>query len=714
MSATPERIVSKLKLTTRSLSFPRAAVLSCCVLIPATGIIVLAQQPAAPAPSAAPAQEKPLPGLDLSSIDLSADPCTDMYKFACGKFNANHPIPPDQAEVDPFYVLYNVNTQELNSILEKAETGGATRSPDQQKIGDYFKACMDTSAIDAGGLTAIQPLLAKIDALGNGPAGRARLAALLGELQRDGVDAFFGYGEQQDFKDASKQIAFIGQGGLGLPEKDYYLRTGDKDVKLRADYVAHVAKMLTLAGSTPEQAQKDAQNILAMETALAQASLGVVDMREPEKTYHLQSIARLEAALPGFNFAAYEDAIHSPHVTEINNSTPQFWPEMIKHTRTADIATIKAYLRYHLLTSVHSNLPKALDDENFDFYGRILAGQPEQRACWKRCSNAVNGALGEALGKVYVDQYFAGDSKAKMLQMVHDIEAAMGRDIDQIDWMSPATKVRAREKLAAVANKIGYPDRWRDYTKLIVKPDDAIGNEFRANAFENDRELNKIGKPVDHLEWGMTPPTVNAYYDTGLNDINFPAGILQPPFYDRTQDIAVNYGHIGGIIGHELTHGFDDEGRKFDAKGNLSDWWTPEDLKKFEARTDCLVKEYGGFTAVDDIKVNGKLTLGENTADNGGLLLAFMAYMQRAKEDHIDVDAKRDGFTGPQRFYIAFAQNYCENTHPEAVRSLVLQDPHAPDPIRVNGVLVNQPGFAPAFGCKKPAPMVPANSCRVW
>jgi len=533
-------------------------------------------------------------------------------------------------------------------------------------------------------------------------------------LQRNSIDVFFGYGEQQDFKDASKQIAFIGQGGLGLPEKDYYLRTGDKDVKLRADYVAHVAKMLTLAGGTQEQAQKDAQNILAMETALAKASLGVVDMREPEKTYHLQPIARLEAALPGFHFTAFEDAIHSPHVAEINNSTPQFWPEMMKQIRTADIATIKAYLRYHLLTSVARNLPNPFDAENFDFYGRILDGQPEQRARWKRCSNAVNGALGEALGKVYVDQYFAGDSKAKMLQMVHDIEAAMGRDIDQIDWMSPATKVRAREKLAAVANKIGYPDKWRDYTKLIVKPDDAIGNEFRANAFENDRELNKIGKPVDHLEWGMTPPTVNAYYDTGLNDINFPAGILQPPFYDRTQDIAVNYGHIGGIIGHELTHGFDDEGRKFDAKGNLSDWWTPEDLKKFEARTDCLVKEYGGFTAVDDIKVNGKLTLGENTADNGGLLLAFMAYMQRAKEDHIDVDAKRDGFTGPQRFYIAFAQNYCENTHPEAVRSLVLQDPHAPDPIRVNGVLVNQPGFAPAFGCKKPAPMVPANSCRVW
>jgi len=382
--------------------------------------------------------------------------------------------------------------------------------------------------------------------------------------------------------------------------------------------------------------------------------------------------------------------------------------------QTADVATVKAYLRYQLLTTAARNLPHDFDAENFDFYGRVLSGQPDQRPRWKRCSSAVDSALGEALGKVYVEQYFAGDSKAKMLAMVHDIEAAMARDLEQIDWMSPATKVRAKEKLDAVANKIGYPNKWRDYTKLTIKPTDALGNELRANAFENDRELNKIGKPVDKDEWDMSPPTVNAYYNDSMNNINFPAGILQPPFYDHTQDDAVNYGHIGAVIGHELTHGFDDEGRKFDAKGNLSDWWTPEDLKNFTGRTDCLVNEYGSFTAVDDVKVNGKLTLGENTADNGGLLLAFMAYMQRAKEDHLDVDKKIDGFTGPQRFYIGFAQNYCSNERPEAIRSLVLQDPHSPDQIRVDGSMVNQPGFAAAFGCKKPTPMVPANSCRIW
>ena len=420
----------------RLLSLLAAIGLASAALFPATGITCRAQQAA---PAAPPAAIKPLPGLDLSSMDLTADPCTDMYKFACGKFEANHPIPPDLPGLDPAYVLYEINTQELSGILEKAEAGGAARSPDEQKIGDYFKACMNTDAINAAGLKPIQPLLDEIEALGNGPAGRAQLPALIGKLQRQGVNVFFGYGEQQDYKDASKQIAVIQQGGLGMPEKDYYLRTGDKDVKLRTDYVAHVAKMLTLAGSTPVQAQKDAQNIMAMETALAKASLGVDDMREPEKTYHLQPIATFETALPRFDFAAFEDSIHSPHVSEINNSTPQFWPAMIEQMQQSDIQTIKAYLRYQLLTNVHSNLPKALDDENFDFYGRILAGQPQQRARWKRCSSAVNGALGEALGKVYIEQYFAGDSKTRMLQMVHDIEAAMGRDIDQIDWMSPAT-----------------------------------------------------------------------------------------------------------------------------------------------------------------------------------------------------------------------------------------------------------------------------------
>jgi putative endopeptidase len=652
----------------------------------------------------------PIPGFDPTSIDTTVDPCDDFYKFACGKFAANHPIPPDQAGVDQFYALYNVNTQALNEILNKAAAGGAGRSADEQKIGDFYKACMDTDTIEAKGLAPIEPLLQQIDAVNS----KAELPALIGKLQRIGVDVFFDYGEQQDLKDATKQIATASQGGLGLPEKDYYLRTGAKDVTLREEYVAHVTKMLTLAGSSPQQALKDAQAIMALETTLAKASMGVTEMRDPEKTYHLQPIATFEASMPHVDFGAFQDAVHSARVSELNNATPDYFPALMKVVQSTDLETLKAYMRYQLLTTVAGRLPKRFDAENFDFYGRKLNGQPEQAARWKRCSNSVNIALGEALGKVYVQEYFAGDSKAKMLEMVNGIEAAMDLDIDQLDWMSPATKVRAKEKLHLVANKIGYPDKWRNYAKLEVKPDDAAGNLERANQFEHDRQMTKIGQPVDRGEWDMTPPTVNAYYDPSMNDINFPAGILQPSFYDPKQDDAVNYGHIGSVIGHELTHGFDDEGKKFDGKGNLNDWWTADDTKNFVVRTDCVVNEYGSFVAVDDVKVNGKLTLGENTADNGGLLLAYMAYLEKAKKDGVDLTAKKDGYTPLQHFYIGYAQNYCENSRPEQVRNQVLTDPHSPDHLRANGAIVNQPGFASAFGCKKGSPMVPVQSCRVW
>lgn len=652
----------------------------------------------------------PIPAFDASSMDTTVNPCDDFYKFACGKFAANHPIPADQPEIDQFYMLYNLNTQRLSKILTKAEAGGAGRSVEEQKIGDYYKACMDTDAIEAKGLAPIEPLLDEIDAVKD----RSELPGLIGKLQRMGVDVFFNYGEQQDLKDATKQIAYAQQGGLGLPEKDYYLRTGAKDVKLREEYVAHVAKMLALSGMDAATAEKDAHAMMALETSLAQASMGVVDMRDPEKTYHLQPMTTFAATMPGFGFGEFESAVHSPRVGELNNATPEFFPALIKELDATDLGVLKAYMRYHLLTAYAGRLPKRFDEENFAFYGRTLYGQPEQEARWKRCSNAVDAGMGEALGKVYVQEYFVGDSKAKTLEMVKDIEAAMDRDIDQIDWMSEPTKVKAKAKLHLVANKIGYPNKWRDYSKLTIRADDALGNSERANAFENDRELNKIGKPVDRDEWSMSPPTVNAYYDDSMNDINFPAGILQSPFFDPTQNAALNYGHIGAIMGHELTHGFDDEGRKFDGKGNLDNWWTAEDLKNFEARTECMTKEYDNFTAVDNVKVNGKLTLGENTADNGGLLLAFMAYMERAKEGGVDLNAKVNGFTPAQHFYIAYAQNNCANWRPEFTRMIVQTDPHSPDQFRVNGVIVNQPGFAAAFGCKQGSPMVPANSCRVW
>jgi putative endopeptidase len=651
----------------------------------------------------------PAPAFDTAAIDLKADPCNDFYKYACGNFAAQHPIPADQSGVDQFYLIYNVDTQELNGILKKYAVANPSRTPAEQKIGDDYAACMNTDLIESKGLTPVQPLLDEIDKV-----TKPGLPYLAGELQRIGVTAFFGFGEGQDFKDATKQVAQLDQGGLGLPERDYYTRTGDKDKLVREQYVEHITNMLSFGGETPQQALFDAKNILAFETKLAQASMTNTERRDPDAVYHPQSLLVFEASIEPVPFAPFLKAIHSPQIDSVVNANPKFFPAMVQAVMAADLQTLRAYLRFHLLDAFASNLPKRFDAESFDFYGRKLYGQPEQRARWKRCSSAVDNSLGEALGHVYVDQYFAGDDKPRTLEMVHDIEAAMDRDIDTLEWMSPATKVRAKEKLHAVADKIGYPDHWRDYSKLSISPTDALGNAERSTAFENDRELDKIGKPVDKLEWGMTPPTVNAYYNPSMNDINFPAGILQPAFYDPKADLAVNYGHIGAIIGHELTHGFDDEGKKFDAKGNLSDWWTADDTKKFEARTSCLVKEYGGFVAVDDVKVNGQLTLGENTADNGGLVLAYLAYMDRAKKSGLDTAKKIDGFTGPQRFYISYAQNWCENSRPEAIRQQVLTDPHSPDHFRANGAIVNQPGFADAFGCKKGSPMVPTNSCRVW
>jgi endothelin-converting enzyme/putative endopeptidase len=651
----------------------------------------------------------PIPAFDLASMDKKADPCMDFYQFACGGYNALHPIPADQSGADAFYNLYNVNTQALRGILEGAAKGGAARSPNEQKIGDFYAACMNTDAINAAGLRPMEGLLREIDG-----AGLMQIPTLAGKLQRIGVGVFFSYYEQQDLKDATKQIATIDQGGLGMPERDFYLRTGAKDEEIRKAYVAYVTKTLALSGVSPDKAASDAAGIMAFETALAKASMDVTSRRDPEATYHLVPIAAVEKYFPMGTFGRFAEAVHSPRVTEINEANPAFLPALIDLIHKTPLETLRAYMRFQLISSEAGDLAKPFDDAHFEFYGHVLGGETEQRARWKRCSAGVDAALGEALGQVYVAQYFPGDSKARMLTMVHDIEGAMDADIDQLDWMSAATKVKAKEKLHAVANKIGYPDRWRDYSGVVVKADDPVGNADRTTAFENDRQLGKIGKPVDKGEWGMTPPTVNAYYNPSMNDINFPAGILQPNFYDPKADLAVNYGHIGAVIGHELTHGFDDEGKKFDGKGNLSDWWTTEDTKKFEAKTGCLVDEYSKFVAVDDVHVNGKLTLGENTADNGGLLLAYLAYLKRASEQGIDTTAKVDGFTGPQRFYIAFAQNWCSNDRPESLRTGAVTDPHSPDKFRVVGPLVNQPGFAAAFSCKKGTVMVPENSCRVW
>lgn len=651
------------------------------------------------------------PGLDKRFIDTSADPCVSFFKYACGNFSKYYPIPNDRAGYSIGAIIYDHNEYILHTMLEEAAAGGASRTSNQQKIGDYYSACMDTAAIEKLGLRPFQAELDRIAALKD----KKELTPLLAHYQLININAFLGLGEQQDFKDATKQIGVADQGGLGLPERDYYFREGGAAEKTRKDYVQHITNMLKLLGESESDAASDAKSICELETALAKASMDITSRREPKNVYHMMKVDELQSLNPALDWKALLSDAKFPSITELNVANPDFFKGLNAVLDSTDLKTIKAYLRWQFIHSTDSiALPKNLDDENFDFNGRKLHGQPEQQARWKRCVQDTDRALGEALGQVYAEREFPASSKAATVQMVHDIESAMDQDIDTLDWMDAETKTRAKSKLHAVADKIGYPDHWRDYSTLAVKRDDAYGDAERSFVFENLREIAKIGKPVDRGEWGMSPPTVDAYYNPSMNDINFPAGILQSPFYDPKASDASNYGDIGGVVGHELTHGFDDEGRQFDGKGNLSDWWTPEDGKKFEEKADCTVKEYGNFVAVDDVKVNGKLTLGENTADNGGLRLAFIAFLADAKRKNIDLHQKQDGYTPLQQFFLGHAQGWCGSVRPEQLRLQVQTDPHSPREFRVNGVVQNMPEFGEAFGCKVGQPMMPKNVCRVW
>jgi putative endopeptidase len=651
------------------------------------------------------------PGLDTRFMDTTADPCVDFFQYACGNFTKVYPIPNDRSDYDAFSIMFDYSEVVLHAMLETAAAGGANRTPNEQKIGDFYASCTDADAIDRNGLKPLQPELERIAAL----KSKDELPELFAHYQLINDTAWFSYGEQQDFTDARKQIAIVDQAGLGLPERDYYLRTGDVAEKTRTQYVQHITNILKLMGEPESKAAADAQKIMQLETALAKASMDITSRRDPKNIYHLMPVSQLATLAPGIAWDRFFKATGTPLVSELNVANPDFLKAMNALLVSTDLETLKTYLLWQLIHATDRYvLPKAFDDEIFDFYRRKLGGQPEQRARWKRCVQATDGALGEALGQVYVAQEFPPSSKQATVQMVHDIEAAMDQDLDTLDWMSPATKAKAKVKLHAVADKIGYPDHWRDYSKLTVVRGDAFGNAQRAVEFENRRELAKIGQPVDRGEWGMSPPTINAYYNPSMNDINFPAGILEAPLYDPHATDAENYGHIGGIVGHELTHGFDDQGRQFDANGNLSDWWTPEDAKKFEEKTDCEVKEYDSFVAVADVKLNGKLTLGENTADNGGLRLAYIAFLADAKRKSIDLTSKQDGYTPLQQFFVGFGQNWCGSTRPEQLRLQVQTDPHSPQRFRANGVVQNMAEFGQAFGCKPGQPMMPVNACRVW
>lgn len=659
----------------------------------------------------APMKAKLLPGLDKQLIDTNADACVNFYQYACGNFDKLYPIPPDRAAYSQFTIIHDYTEDILKDLLEQAANAHSQRTGNEQKIGDYYASCMDEDAINAKGLKPLQPELDRIAALNS----KKELTDLLAHYQMINVGAFFGYGEQQDFKDAQKQIAVVDQGGIGLPERDYYFRSGPEAEKTRKQYVEHVAAMLQLLGEPADKASSDADKIMALETALAKVSMDITSRRQPENVYHLLPTAKLVELTPAIDWTKLFADTGEPGIAEINVTDPDFFKGLQIVLDTTDLDTIKTYLRWQLINSIPEYaLPKAFSEEDFKFNSHELEGQPEQRARWKRCVAATDNALGEALGQVYVAKNFPASNKAFTVQMVHDIESAMAGEINDQSWMSDPTKKTAEAKLHMVADKIGYPDHWRDYSTLKVVRGDTLGNAVRAADFENKRELAKIGKPVDRNEWGMSPPTINAYYNPSMNDINFPAGILQSPFYDPDAPDAENYGHIGAIVGHELTHGFDDQGSRFDGYGNLSGWWSADDRKKFDDMTDCEVHEYSNFTAVDDLKINGKLTLGENTADNGGVRLAYLAFLADAKRKGIDLDAKQDGHTPVQQFFIAFAQNWCQNVRPQRIRLQVQTDPHSPNEARANGVVQNLPEFGKAFGCKVGQPMMPANACHVW
>ncbi len=702
----------------RICTYLMAAILSCGAAFAQT-----AQAPQNPAQVEKPGvanptlvvDEKPItalpytPSLDIPSMDKTADPCVDFYQYTCGGWMKNNPIPPDQAAWSVYGKLTVDNQRFLWGILNDLAKKTSGRTPTQQKIGDYFGACMDEAAVEKLGAEPLKPGLAAINALKD----KKGLAGLLGRehLSTLGDGLLFGFGSDQDFSDSSQVIAFAVAGGLGLPDRDYYTKTDAKSEEIRQKYVAHVQKMLQLIGDTPDAAKREAQTIMQIETALAKASLTRVEQRDPHNLFHKMDRKQLKALTPGFDWDAYLQTSGIGSVNTFNVTEPKFYQEMEKQLQTISLADLKTYLRWHLVSANSPYLSTKFVQEHFDFYSHTLRGVEQLPPRWKRCVRLTDAQLGEALGQEFVHRTFGPETKGHALEMARQIEQAMQEDIEQLTWMGPETKKQALEKLHAVVNKIGYPDKWRDYSTVEIRRGDFLGNVERATVFESKRQLAKIGKPLDRGEWGMTPPTVNAYYNPQMNDINFPAGVLQPPLYDPKLDDAPNYGNTGGTIGHELTHGFDDQGRQFDAKGNLRDWWTKEDSAQFEKRAQCIVDQYAQYTIVDDIKINSKLTEGEDVADLGGLILGWMAWKIQTKGQQLE---SRDGFTPEQRFFIGYAQWACENDRPENLRANAITNEHSPGKYRVNGLVVNMPEFQQAFSCKAGQPMVRENRCRVW
>jgi endothelin-converting enzyme/putative endopeptidase len=648
------------------------------------------------------------PSLDVSSMDRSVDPCVDLYAYSCGGWMKANPIPPDQARWTVYGKLQDENQQYLWGILDAVAAPDPLRSPVHAKIGDYFASCMDEEAIEGAGTAPIESYLRAMAAL----RSKEELAGLLARLHlATGSGAPFGFGADQDPKNSEQVIAFALAGGLGLPDRDYYLKKDAKSRETRSRYEAHVRKMLAMSGDAPEAAARGAQAVLRIETALAKGSLTRVERRDPYKIYHKMKVEDLQARTPSFRWSDYLAGLGGSGIVELNVTEPRFFGALEKRIRKESLADWKSYLRWHLVTEWAPYLSSAFVKEDFEFYRAYLRGVKEMQPRWKRCVSWTDRDLGEALGQVFVEKTFPPEIKERTLEMVRRIESAMEVRIRGLGWMTEPTRKQAISKLVSVRNKIGYPDTWRDYGKLEVRRGDLAGNAARAAEFEFRRQLTKIGKPVDRNEWGMTPPTVNAYYNSSMNDINFPAGVLLPPLFDPRLDDAPNYGNTGGTIGHELIHGFDDEGRQFDAKGNLSDWWTAADAAEFEKRASCIADQYAQYTVVDDIKINSRLTLGEDAADLGGLILAYEAWKAAAAGQVLE---PADGLTPDRRFFVGFAQWACENDRDENRRISALTNPHSPGIYRINGVVANMKEFREAFACAPGKPLVREPVCSVW